>query len=114
MRRREDALRVHAPGFVALCLFACSAKESERVEPRTRIGAGAGAVARLGRTLGSVVAIPIAEELAFRGFLQRRLIAADFEAVPQRSFTWPSLLGSAFAFGAAHQSLLAGTLAGLA
>ena len=34
------------------------------------------------RIVGSVVTVPLAEELAFRGYLMRRLIATDFEAVP--------------------------------
>lgn len=41
------------------------------------VGAWLGAMA-----LGYVVLTPIAEELAFRGFLQRRVQGADFEAVP--------------------------------
>lgn len=57
---------------------------------------------------------PIAEELAFRGFLLRRLVAEDFEAVPSGRFTWPALLLSSVAFGALHGSRwIAGTLAGL-
>ena len=56
----------------------------------------------------------IAEELAFRGFLLRRLVAEDFEAVPSGRFTWPALLLSSVAFGALHGSRwIAGTLAGL-
>jgi len=34
------------------------------------------------RLLGSVVTAPIAEELAFRGYLLRRLISADFDRLP--------------------------------
>ena len=34
------------------------------------------------RTLAAVVTVPIAEELAFRGFLLRRLISADFDSCP--------------------------------
>jgi CAAX prenyl protease-like protein len=66
------------------------------------------------RVIGSVVTVPVAEELAFRGYLLRRLIAADFESVSVRQFSWIALLGSSLAFGAMHDRLLAGTLAGVA
>jgi exosortase E/protease (VPEID-CTERM system) len=66
------------------------------------------------RILGAVVTVPIAEELAFRGFLLRRLVSEDFEAVPLRAFTWVGLGVSSVAFGLMHSHLwFAGTLAGL-
>jgi exosortase E/protease (VPEID-CTERM system) len=65
------------------------------------------------RIIGSVITVPIAEELAFRGYLLRRLIAAEFETVSFRQFSWFSLLGSSLVFGALHDRLLAGTLAGV-
>ena len=65
------------------------------------------------RTIGSVVTVPLAEELAFRGYLVRRLIAADFERVPGASLTWPALVVSSVLFGAIHQRWLAGTIAGM-
>src|SRR5262249_56450267 len=40
------------------------------------------------RIVGSVVFVPVAEELAFRGFLLRRLQSSDFEGVSPRRFTW--------------------------
>lgn len=66
------------------------------------------------RAIGSVVVVPVAEELAFRGFLTRRLIAADFRAVPEGGFTWPSFVVSSLLFGVLHQRWLAGTIAGMA
>ncbi len=66
------------------------------------------------RVVGSVVTVPIAEELAFRGYLSRRLIAADFESVPPGKLTAVSLLVSSFLFGLLHGRWFAGTLAGLA
>jgi exosortase E/protease (VPEID-CTERM system) len=54
------------------------------------------------RIFGAIVTVPIAEELAFRGFLLRRLISADFEAVSFRTFTWFSLLASSLLFGILH------------
>ena len=66
------------------------------------------------RVLGAVVTVPIVEELAFRGFLMRRLIAADFESVSFRRFTWFSLGVSSLVFGLMHGGRwLPGSLAGL-
>jgi CAAX prenyl protease-like protein len=67
------------------------------------------------RAFGSVVVVPIAEELAFRGFLLRRLIAADFSAVARtRSTPW-ALLGSSLAFAVLHPGAwLAAGSAGIA
>jgi len=67
----------------------------------------------LARVLGSVVVVPIAEELAFRGYLLRRLIAADFTAVSPKQFTVFSFLVSSVAFGLLHGRWLAGILAGM-
>jgi exosortase E/protease (VPEID-CTERM system) len=65
------------------------------------------------RVVGSVVTVPIAEELAFRGYLHRRLIDAGFERVPLRTFTWTAFLVSSLLFGVMHGRWLAGTLAGM-
>ncbi|HEX5271083.1 MAG TPA: CAAX prenyl protease-related protein, partial [Gemmataceae bacterium] len=65
------------------------------------------------RVIGSVVTVPLAEELAFRGYLLRRLIAADFEAVPLGRLTWLSFLGSSLAFGLLHGRWVAGALSGM-
>jgi exosortase E/protease (VPEID-CTERM system) len=65
------------------------------------------------RVIGSVVTVPIAEELAFRGYLGRRLIAPDFEHVSLRQFTWLAFVGSSLLFGFMHGRWLAGTLAGM-
>lgn len=72
-----------------------------------------GALWLVGRVVGSVVTVPIAEELAFRGYLSRRLIAADFTAVPAGRLTWTSFLVSSVLFGAFHGRFLAGVLAGM-
>ena len=66
------------------------------------------------RSAGSIIIVPLAEELAFRGYLTRRLIATDFQAVPEGRFTWPSFLVSSLLFGLLHQRWLAGTIAGMA
>jgi exosortase E/protease (VPEID-CTERM system) len=54
------------------------------------------------RILGAVITVPVAEELAFRGFLMRRLISADFEAVSFQRFSWFALLISSCLFGMLH------------
>jgi exosortase E/protease (VPEID-CTERM system) len=64
------------------------------------------------RVAGAAITAPVAEELAFRGYLQRKLVASDFESVPFDRFTWRSFIISSLAFGALHQSWVAGTLAG--
>jgi len=83
-----------------------------------KVLAASSAVARITwisfRVLAAGVTVPIAEELAFRGYLLRRLISQDFESVPFSRFTWLSLLVSSVLFGALHGSLwFAGIVAGL-
>ena len=65
------------------------------------------------RLVGSCLLVPVVEELAFRGFLTRWLIAFDIRTVQPGQFTWFSFLGSSVAFGFLHSSWLAGTLAGM-
>ena len=62
--------------------------------------------------IGAIITVPVAEELFFRGYLQRKLIASDFEAVPFGRFTWMSFIVSSLAFGLLHQSWIAGVIAG--
>jgi exosortase E/protease (VPEID-CTERM system) len=67
------------------------------------------------RVAGAVVTVPLAEELAFRGYLLRRLIAADFQSVSYRRFTWLSFVVSSVAFGLLHSDRwFGGVLAGMA
>ncbi len=64
------------------------------------------------RLLGYVVVAPLAEELAFRGYLTRQLVSTDFRTVPVGTFTWVSFLGSSFLFGLMHDQLVGATVAG--
>jgi CAAX prenyl protease-like protein len=66
------------------------------------------------RLVGAVVTVPLAEELAFRGYLARRLVALDFARVPLEHLSWLAVLGSALAFGMLHHRIVAATLAGIA
>jgi exosortase E/protease (VPEID-CTERM system) len=54
------------------------------------------------RALAGIITVPIAEELAYRGYLMRRLQRADFEALPFSAVRVWGLLLSALAFGLAH------------
>jgi len=66
------------------------------------------------RVLAAIITVPIAEELAFRGFLLRRVVSPDFESVAFKNFTWLAILVSSVLFGALHGSLwFAGIVAGL-
>jgi len=66
------------------------------------------------RVIGYVIVVPVAEELAFRGYLIRRLVASDFLAVPGTRFTWVSFVVSSVLFGALHgANWLPGLAAGM-
>lgn len=66
------------------------------------------------RVSGSSIVVPLVEELAFRGYLQRRLQKEDFESVNPARTGWLALAGSSILFGMLHQDWLAAVLAGLA
>lgn len=65
------------------------------------------------RFVGSVVTVPIAEELAFRGYLLCKFSAADVRLRGSLPFSVVGVAGSSIAFGALHGAWLAGTVAGL-
>jgi len=66
------------------------------------------------RALAAVVTVPIAEELAFRGYLIRRVMSSDFENLPPAAFSWPALIVSSVIFGILHGGRwIAGVAAGL-
>lgn len=66
------------------------------------------------RFIGFVLTVPIAEEMAFRGYLARLLVSEDFAKLPARCLTWLSLVVSSVLFGALHRERwVAGTAAGL-
>lgn len=51
------------------------------------------------RLIGAVITVPLAEELAFRGYLMRRVAAVDFESVRFRNTQIAALLLSSLLFG---------------
>ncbi len=66
------------------------------------------------RILGAVVVVPVIEELFWRGFVLRWLIAADFEKIPLGTFTWSSFIWTCILFGVEHHLWLVGMIAGIA
>jgi exosortase E/protease (VPEID-CTERM system) len=66
------------------------------------------------RVIGYTVTVPLVEELAFRGYLTRRLMQVDFDRLPVGMFSWWSFAASSLLFGALHGGMwLAGTIAGM-
>ena len=66
------------------------------------------------RVLGAVVLVPIAEELAFRGYLLRRLQGAELNDDMTGRWSWFAVLISSVLFGLLHPGRwIAGTLAGV-
>ena len=64
------------------------------------------------RAFGSIALVPVAEELAFRGYLARALVSTRFESVGFGEFRLLAFIGSSLAFGLMHQRWLAAFLAG--
>jgi CAAX prenyl protease-like protein len=54
------------------------------------------------RALAAISTVPLAEELAFRGFLFRRLVLREFESVDFGRWSWVAISGSSIAFGLLH------------
>jgi len=104
-----------ALGTVVFLLWIALAHTGRSLDIAHSIGLrGMGAAAWLiFRTAGSVVTVPLAEEIAFRGYLMRKLVASDFVSVPPGQFTWISFLGSSILFGVFHSQWIAGIMAGM-
>lgn len=82
-------------------------------EPLTAAPGGLQAIWLAFRIFGTVVTVPIVEELAFRGFLLRRFVSDDFERVGPAAITRTAIVLSSLAFGMLHgEQWLAATLAG--
>lgn len=64
------------------------------------------------RALGSVVFVPIAEELAFRGYLQNAVASLRIAALSPAVLGIVAIVVSATLFGLIHQRWIAGMLAG--
>lgn len=66
------------------------------------------------RVLGFVLIAPMAEELAFRGYLYRALARRRFEEADPGAFSWLALAVTSVVFGLLHERWMAGALAGAA
>jgi exosortase E/protease (VPEID-CTERM system) len=65
------------------------------------------------RVFGSVAVVPLVEELAFRGFLLRRMTNINFETVDYRQTSRFAVFVSSILFGILHERWVAGTVAGI-
>jgi exosortase E/protease (VPEID-CTERM system) len=66
------------------------------------------------RALAAITTVPIAEELAFRGYLARRIVGVDVESVKFSQLSVASIAVSSIAFGLMHGSMWApGIVAGI-
>lgn len=65
------------------------------------------------RVAGSSLVVPFAEELAFRGYLLRRLTATEFDRASLTRLAWMPLAVSSLVFGAMHEHWVAATLVGV-
>jgi len=66
------------------------------------------------RVIAAVTTVPLAEELAFRGYIARRILSPNVESVSLGSLSLVAVLASSLAFGILHGRMwLAGTLAGV-
>ena len=79
-----------------------------------QIGGSAGVVLAVLRLFGAAVVVPVMEELFWRSFLLRYLIASPFVSVRLGTFTPVSCGVTAVLFGLEHHLWLAGMLAGVA
>jgi exosortase E/protease (VPEID-CTERM system) len=68
----------------------------------------------VGRVVGAVVVVPIAEELAFRGYLLRRLQGVELNEDVVGRWNWFAVVVSSLLFGLLHSDRwIAGTVAGV-
>jgi len=64
------------------------------------------------RIVGTVIVVPLMEELFWRAFLIRWLMNEDFKRVPVGKFSWSSFAITTALFGAEHREWLAGLICG--
>ena len=65
------------------------------------------------RCIGSVITVPIAEELVFRGYLLERLTGHPLLSKSRLCFSWFAFLLSSVLFGLMHGEWIAGIIAGM-
>jgi exosortase E/protease (VPEID-CTERM system) len=100
--------------WIALEFFLGSLSKSEMPSALRPAPAGWTTAWIVVRVVGSVITVPITEELAFRGYLLRWFDSEDFESVSTDSVSWMAVLFSSLAFGMLHgERWLAATVAGV-
>jgi len=100
----------------AVWIVACAFLMSPASEPASLLALSpwARVLWILGRMATAVLVVPVAEELAYRGYLMRRLLSKDFEAIEFRDVKPWALAVSSVAFGLAHGALwMPGIVAGV-
>jgi CAAX prenyl protease-like protein len=94
---------------------AYSAPATASISPPDSLSYGARLVWWGIRVVGSVLVVPLVEELAFRGFVIRRLVSDDVERVKWADITPFALVVQALLFGILHpRHMVGGSLAGFA
>jgi hypothetical protein len=66
------------------------------------------------RLMGASLLVPVIEEIFWRAFVMRFLVASEFNKVPLGQFTWYAFVLTAVAFGFEHHRWLPGIVAGVA
>lgn len=108
------AVAIGVAAFALWMLLAPPGAVVEASRDPTPLGQPWSALWLVFRVAGSTVTVPIAEEWFFRGFVIRRCIGDDADAVPIGTFSWFSFLLSSVAFGLLHgDAWIAGTVAGM-
>ena len=100
-------------GIVVWVVWAALVRPGEAVSPYQALSPGWSEAWIALRMVGGVLVVPLVEELAFRGYLMRRLQGEMFEQFDGPT-TVRALIFSSVAFGLMHDAWLAGILAGLA
>lgn len=126
LHRREYALRMPIAPGLALALGGLAAlawvllphPQAGGAKDELLRGVDASAPLALGlRLFAYLLVVPLAEELAFRAYLLRRLVRPSWQAVAPEQVTIPAWLLSSAAFGLLHPhwpaAILAGALYGL-
>ena len=104
----STAFALGALAFAAWLALATLAPAGESAAPWP-----AGALPLAVRALGALAVIPLVEELAFRGYLARRIVDRDFARVGASRIGAVAIGLSAPAFGLLHDRVLAATVAGV-
>ena len=66
------------------------------------------------RGMGSMLIVPVMEELFWRSFLMRWLDRRDFRSLEPQAISWRAVALSTMPFALEHAELFAGAVAGLA